>query len=131
MEKKEMSKMLWEYLPDEINIEKYRLDRIEKEENREKYAPFSWLKKIYLIENNIKPKWFENNKNIISKGFYDYKKLIEFPINFRRWIVYVKQRKWYDTKNKKVITTNNVEYKWSKAIDDLIFFCRHWLIPEK
>jgi hypothetical protein len=45
--------------------------------------------------------------------------------------VYVKQRKWYDIKNNKVITSDNIEYKGSKAIDDLIFFCRHWLIPEK
>lgn len=126
-----MKEMLDTYLPKEINIDKYELDKIVKEENRKKYSPFLWLKEIYLIEKNIKPKWYEDNKNIISKGFYDYKKLIEFPINFRRGIIYVKQRKWYDTINKKVITTDNIEYKWSKALDDLIFFYRHWLIPEK
>lgn len=126
-----MKEMLDTYLPKEINIEKYELDKIDEEENGEKYSPFLWIKKIYLIEENNKPKWYENNKNIISKGFYDYKKLIEFPINFRRWIIYVKQRKWYDTINKKVITTNNIEYKGSKAIDDLIFFYRNWSIPEK
>lgn len=131
MKENAMREMLFTYLPKEINIDKYELDKIDEEENREKYAPFSWQKKIYLIEENIKPKWYENNKDIISKGYYNYKKLIEFPINFRRWVVYVKQRKWYDTKNNKVITSDNIEYKWSKAIDDLIFFYRHWLIPEK
>lgn len=131
MKENSMKEMLNTYLPKEININKYELDRIEEEESREKYVPFLWLKRIYLIEENIKPKWYENNKNIISKGFYDYKKLIEFPINFRRGIVYVKQRKWYDIKNNKVITSDNIEYKWAKAIDDLIFFYRNWSIPEK
>jgi len=41
MEVNAMKKMLDTYLPKEINIEKYELDKIEEEENREKYAPFS------------------------------------------------------------------------------------------
>jgi hypothetical protein len=36
-----MREMLFTYLPKEINIDKYELDKIEEEENRAKYAPFS------------------------------------------------------------------------------------------
>ena len=72
-----MKEMLDTYLPKEINIDKYELDKIEEEENREKYAPFSWMKKIYLIEINIKPKWYENNNfithDVWTRHWKDYK----------------------------------------------------------
>jgi len=35
-----MKEMLDTYLPKEINIEKYELDKIDEEENGEKYSPF-------------------------------------------------------------------------------------------
>jgi len=35
-----MKEMLDTYLPKEINIDKYELDIIEEEEDREKYTPF-------------------------------------------------------------------------------------------
>ncbi len=32
---------------------------------------------------------------------------------------------------KKIIRTNRVEYKWRKALDNLLFFYKDFMIPEK
>jgi hypothetical protein len=114
--------LLWEYLPKELDIDKYDLEKIEKDDDPKKYLPFLWFRWIYLVEKNIKPSGYENNKDVISKWFYDYKALIEVPIRFRVWRIFIKKRKWYDSKNKKVITSDNIEFKGSKALEDLIFF---------
>jgi hypothetical protein len=126
-----LKELLWEYLPKDLNLERYELEKIDKDDDLEKYHPFLWYRWIYLVEENIKPKWYENNKNIISKWFYEYKTLMEIPIRFKVWRIFIKKRKWYNTQNKKVITTDDIEYKWSKTIEDLLFFCKELITRER
>lgn len=120
-----MQDLLGEYLPKELNIDRYDLEKIEKDDDNEKYSPFLGYRGIYLVEKNIRPKGFENNKDVISKGFYDFKVLMEVPVRYRMGRIFIKKRKWYDTVNKKVISSNDIEYQGSKALEDLIFFYRN------
>lgn len=122
METTSALELLSEYLPKELDIDRYDLERIEKDDDREKYKPFLGYRGIYLVEKNIKPIGYEGNKNIISKGFYEYKVLMEVPVRFRKGRIFIKKRKWYDTEAKKVISSDDIEYKGSKALEDIIFF---------
>lgn len=62
-----MYELLGEYLPKELDISRYDLEKIEKDDDDEKYSPFLGYRGIYLIEKNIKPQGFEHNKNVVSK----------------------------------------------------------------
>ncbi len=123
--------LLWEYLPKDLDLNQYELEKIDKDDDLEKNYPFLWYRWIYLVEKNIKLKWYENNKDVISKGFYEYKALMDIPIRFKLWRIFIKKRKFYDTKNKKVITSDNIEYKGTKVVEDFLFFCKGLIIHEK
>jgi hypothetical protein len=124
MEISAMQDLLGEYLPKELNIDRYDLEKIEKDDDLKKYHPFLGYRGIYLVEKNIRPAGFENNKNVVSKGFYDSKTLMEVPVRCRLGRIFIKKRKWYDQVNKKVISSDDIEYQGSKALEDFIFFCR-------
>ena len=125
MELSAMHELLGEYLPKELDIDRYDLEKIEKDDDHEKYSPFLGYRGIYLVEKNIRPAGFENNKDVISKGFYDFKTLMEVPVRYRVGRIFIKKRKWYDQVNKKVISSDDIEYRGSKALEDLIFFYRN------
>lgn len=111
METSAIKDLLGEYLPKELDIDQYDLEKIEKDDNDEKYSPFLGYRGIYLVEKNIKPAGFKDNKNVVSKGFYEYKVLMEVPVRYRVGRIFIKKRKWYDTANKKVISSDNIEYQ--------------------
>ncbi len=131
MKTENLKELLWEYLPKDLDLDQYELEKIDKDNDLEKYYPFLWYRWIYLVEKNIKPKWYENNKDIISKGFYEYKMLLDIPIRFKLWRIFIKKRKWYDIKNKKVITSDYIEYKGTKVIEDFLFFCKELTTHER
>lgn len=131
MKTENLKELLWEYLPKDLDLNQYELEKIDKDDDLEKYHPFLWYRWVYLVEKNIKPKWYKNNKDIISKGFYEYKALMDIPIRFKAWRIFIKKRKWYDTKNKKIITSDNIEYKGTKVIEDFLFFCKELMTHEK
>lgn len=122
METESLKLLLWEYLPTNFDLEKYELEKIEKDENLDKYHPFLWKIDIYFKEKNIKPEKYKNNPNIISKWFYDYKNIKDSSVRFKLTELHIKQRKWYDTVNNKVIKSNKIELDWIKSTPENIFF---------
>lgn len=48
---------------------------------------------VYLIEQDIKPENYSNDK-LISKGFYDSITIQDFPIRRKLLFLHVKRRKW-------------------------------------
>jgi len=131
MKTENLKELLWEYLPKNLDLNQYELEKIDKDEDLEKNYPFLWYIWIYLVEKNIKPKWYKNNKNIISKGFYEYKTLMDIPVRCKLWRIFIKKRKWHDIKNKKVIKSKNIEYKGTKVVEDYLFFCKELITRER
>jgi len=114
--------LLWEYLPENLDLNQYDFIKMEKDDNLDKYHPYLWKIDLYFEEKNILPDEYKNNKNIISKWFYEYKAISDFLIRHKLWVLNIRKRKWYDTKNKKVIKSKEIETKWIKTAADNVFF---------
>jgi hypothetical protein len=114
--------LLWEYLPENLDLEQYNFIKMEKDNNLDKYHPYLWKIDLYFEEKNILPEEHKNNKNIISKWFYEYKAISDFLIRHKLWILHIRKRKWYDTQAKKVIKSKEIETKWIKTAADNVFF---------
>ena len=114
--------LLWEYLPENLDLNQYDFIKMEKDNDLDKYHPYLWKIDLYFEEKNILPDEYKNNKNIISKWFYEYKAISDFLIRHKLWVLNIRKRKWYDTKNKKVIKSKEIETKWIKTAADNVFF---------
>jgi hypothetical protein len=138
MELQTLKLLLWEYLPENLDLNQYDFIKMEKDDDLDKYHPYLWKIDLYFEEKNILPDEYKNNKNIISKGFYEYKAISDFLIRHKLWILNIKKRKWYDTKSKKVITSKNTprrKYSWGvetkgikTAADNVFFYKEHMKI---
>lgn len=117
------------YMPD-IDWTRYEIEKIEKTEDT-KISPFTGKINFYVVEKNIKPKWQEKAK-LISKWFYDIKKIRDFQVRTKIATLHIKRRKWYN-EDKKVIVSEDlkVNYKETKTPEDLIFFFENCLNDEK
>ena len=116
------------YMPD-IDWTRYEIENIERLEDW-RIRPFTWRVNFYVVEKNIKPKWYEGKK-IVSKWFYKSKKVRDFQARTRIATVHIKKRKWYDEEAKKTVSEEmKVNYE-KQSPDDLIFFFKNYLKAEK
>jgi len=127
MEIEMMKLLLWEYLPKNLDLDRYDLKNMENIDDLNSYHPYLWKIDLFFEEKNILPEEHKNNKNIISKWFYESKAITDLLIRHKLWIIHIKKRKWYDTKAKKVITSEDIETKWIKAAADNIFFYKEFM----
>lgn len=116
------------YMP-EIDWNRYEIENIERIEDTT-IRPFTWRVDFYVVEKNIKPKWYENKK-IVSKWFYKSKKVKDFQARTRIATVHIKKRKWYDEEAKKTVSEELKEEYKKQSPNDLIFFFKNYLKAEK
>jgi len=116
------------YMP-EIDWTRNEIENIEKIKD-ENISPFVWRVSFFVVEKNIKPKWYENKK-LISKWFYKTRKIKDFQVRDKIATVHIKRRKWYDEETKKTVSEDmNFNYK-KQSPDDLINFFLSSLNHEK
>lgn len=116
------------YMPD-IDWTRNKIEDIEKIKDNN-ISPFVWRVNFFVVEQNIKPKWYENKK-IISKWFYKTRAIKDFQVRDKIATVYIKRRKWYDEENKKIVSEDiNFNYK-KQSPDDLVNFFLNSLKAEK
>lgn len=117
------------YLPD-IDWTRYEIVKIDRIED-ENIAPYTGRVSFYVVEKNVKPNGYENKK-IVSKWFYEYKKIRDFQVRTKVATLHIKRRKWYcEEENKTISEDLNVNYKSTHAPEDLLFFFNHSLNDEK
>ncbi len=94
-------------LPKEI-LNYFELVKVEEEvEDNKMY--------FYLDEKFVKPKE-HSDKHLVSKGFYDYVEIQDFPLRERALVLRVRRRKWLDKETNKVyakkleLTANGTSY---------------------
>ena len=117
------------YMPD-IDWDRYEIEKIEKIQDKS-IEPFTWRVNFFVVEKNIKPEWYENDKNIISKWFYNTKKVKDFQVRTKIATLNMKRRKWYNPKNKKIIS-KDIDFGYKRqSPDDFINFFQSFLKDEK
>lgn len=110
------------YMPD-IDWIRYEIEKIERIED-DKISPFTGRVIFFVVEKYLKPKWQETEK-LVSKWFYDIKKIRDFQVRTKITTLHIKRRKWYN-EDKKVIVSEDlkVNYETTKSPEDLIFFLK-------
>lgn len=117
------------YMPD-INWDRYEIENIETIED-ESISPFTWRVNFYVVEKNIKPQWHEEEL-LLSKWFYETKKVRDFQVRTKIGTLYIKRRKWYNKDKREIVYEDlNIEYEETKSPEDLIFFFTDCLKAEK
>lgn len=117
------------YMPD-IDWSRYEIEKIEKIEDNNIF-PYTWRISFFVVEKNINPVWYENQK-LISKWFYDTQKIRDFQVRTKVATLHIKRRKWYNEDSKQTISEDlKVNYKWTHAPEDLLFFFKDYSNPEK
>ena len=117
------------YMPD-IDWTRYEIEKIEKITD-DKISPFTGRINFFITEKNIKPTGQEKEK-LISKWFYDTKKIRDFQVRTKIATLHIKRRKWYnEDKNVTVSEDLKVNYEGIKSPEDLIFFFENCLKTEK
>jgi hypothetical protein len=107
-------------MPD-INWDRYEIENIETIED-ESISPFTWRVNFYVVEKNIKPQWHEEEL-LLSKWFYETKKVRDFQVRTKIGTLYIKRRKWYNKDKREIVYEDlNIEYEETKSPEDLIFF---------
>ncbi len=75
--------------------------------------------------------WYED-KNIVSKWFYETKKIRDFQVRTKVATLHIKRRKYYSEEEKRIISEDlKVNYKSTHAPEDLLIFFDHSLNDEK
>lgn len=117
------------YLPD-IDWTRYEIEKIERVEDNN-ILPFTGRINFFVVEKNIKPKWYEDEK-IVSKWFYKTKKIRDFQVRAKVATLHIKRRKYYSEEEKRIISEDlKVNYKATHAPEDLLIFFDHSLNDEK
>jgi hypothetical protein len=116
------------YMPD-IDWTRNKIENIERLKD-DNISPFVWRVNFFVVEKNIKPTWYED-KNIVSKWFYETRKIKDFQVRDKIATVQIKRRKWYDTENKKTIS-EDIDFVYKKqSPNDLVNFFLSSLMNEK
>lgn len=117
------------YMPD-IDWERYEIEKIERIEDN-KISPFTGRVNFFIVEKNIKPKGQEDEK-LVSKWFYETKKIRDFQVRTKIATLHIKRRKWYNEAKKIIVSEDlKVNYEATKSPEDLIFFFENCLKTEK
>ena len=77
---------------------------------------------IYIEELNVHPKEYEQDK-LISKGFLPETCIQDFPLRGKNVFLYVKRRRWLNTRTNTVITRDwNIVEKGTRFTPEFAFF---------
>lgn len=116
------------YMP-EIDWTRNEIEKIEKIKD-ENIRPFIWRVNFFVVEKNIKPKWYEKSR-IISKWFYKVRKIKDFQVRDKIATLQIKRRKWYNEDSKKIISEDMLFWYKKQSCDDLVNFFLSSLKIEK
>lgn len=118
--------ILESFMPSEFPLESFELVKIEKIKNTiwslESQLLYPHRLFYYFEEKDILPKWYEK-KQLLSKGFTEYKHIYDLPLRNNFLCVMIKRRRWLFKETGKVISSNfEITETWTKNSKDLAFF---------